>query len=35
LAKVYFKKVINNEKQALINLVHVQEGLVGGTTTIT
>jgi len=27
--------VINNEDQALINLIHVQEGLVGGTKAIT
>jgi len=27
--------VINNEDQALINLIHVQEGLVGGTKVIT
>jgi len=30
-----FKRVLNNEKHALINLIHVQEGLVGGTKTIT
>ena len=34
-AKVDFKRVINNEEQALINLIHVQEGLVGGTKAIT
>jgi hypothetical protein len=28
---VDFKRIINNEEQALINLIHVQEGLVGGT----
>jgi hypothetical protein len=33
--KVDFKMVINNEDQALINLIHVQEGLVGGTKVIT
>jgi hypothetical protein len=33
--KVDFKRVINNKEQALINLVHVQEGLVGGTKAIT
>ena len=33
--KVDFKIVINNEDQALINLIHVQEGLVGGTKAIT
>jgi hypothetical protein len=27
--------VINNEDQALINLIHVQERLVGGTKVIT
>jgi len=32
---VDFKIVINNEDQALINLIHVQEGLVGGTKAIT
>jgi hypothetical protein len=32
---VDFKRVINNEEQVLINLIHVQEGLVGGTKTIT
>jgi hypothetical protein len=34
-AKENFKRVINNEEQALINLIHVQEGLVGGTKAIT
>ena len=34
-AKVDFKRILNNEKQAVINLIHVQEGLVGGTKTIT
>jgi hypothetical protein len=33
--KVDFKSVINNEDQALINLIHVQEGLDGGTKAIT
>jgi hypothetical protein len=33
--KVDFKRVINNKEQALINLIHVQEGLVGGTKAIT
>jgi hypothetical protein len=28
-AKVDFKRICNNKKQALINLIHVQEGLVG------
>jgi hypothetical protein len=32
---VDFKSVINNEDQALINLIHVQEGLDGGTKAIT
>jgi len=34
-AKVDFKRIFNNKEQALINLIHVQEGLVGGTKTIT
>ena len=34
-AKVDFKRICNNEEQALINLFHVQEGFVGGTKTIT
>ena len=34
-AKVDFKIICNNKEQALINLIHVQEGLVGGTKTIT
>ena len=34
-AKVDFKRILNNEEQAVINLIHVQEGLVGGTKTIT
>jgi len=34
-AKVDFKRILNNEKQAMINLIHIQEGLVGGTKTIT
>jgi hypothetical protein len=29
--KVDFKRILNNEDQAVINLIHVQEGLVGGT----
>jgi hypothetical protein len=33
--KVEFKRVLNNKEQAMINLIHVQEGLVGGTKTIT
>jgi len=34
-AKVDFKRILNNEEQAVINLIHVQEGLVGGTKTVT
>jgi hypothetical protein len=34
-AKVDFKRVINNEEQAFINLIHFQEELVGGTNAIT
>jgi len=34
-AKVNFKRILNNEEQAVINLIHVQEGLVGGTKTTT
>jgi len=34
-AKVDFKRICNNKEQALINLIHVQEGLTGGTKTIT
>jgi hypothetical protein len=34
-AKVDFKRICNNKDQALINLIHVQEGLVSGTKTIT
>jgi len=34
-AKVNFKRILNNKEQAMINLIHVQEGLVGGTKTIT
>jgi hypothetical protein len=34
-AKVDFKRICNNKDQALINLIHVQEGFVGGTKTIT
>ena len=34
-AKVDFKRILNKEEQAEINLIHVQEGLVGGTKTIT
>jgi hypothetical protein len=31
---VNFKRVTNNEEQALINLIHVQEWFVGGTKAI-
>ena len=34
-AKVDFKRIFNNKEQALINLIHVQEGFVGGTKNIT
>jgi len=34
-AKVGFKRILNNEEQTVINLIHVQEGLAGGTKTIT
>ena len=34
-AKVDFKRIYNNKVQILINLIHVQEGLVGGTKTAT
>jgi hypothetical protein len=34
-AKVDFKMICNNIAQALINMIHIQEGLVGGTKTIT
>jgi len=30
-----FKMIFNNKEQALINLIHVQEGLVDGTKSIT
>ena len=30
-----FKRIFNNKEQALINLIHVQEGLVDGTKSIT
>ena len=33
--KVDFKRILNNEEQAVINLIYVQEGLVGVTKTIT
>jgi len=34
-AKVDLKRICNNKEQALINLSHIQEGLVGGNKTIT
>ena len=34
-ARVDFKRICNNKEQDLINLIHVQEGLVGETKTIT
>ena len=34
-AKVDFKSICNNKEQALINFIHVQEGLLGGFNTIT
>jgi len=30
-----FKRICNNKEHALIKLIHVQEGLVSGTKTIT
>jgi hypothetical protein len=32
---MYFKRILNNEDEAMINLIHAQERLVGGTKTIT
>jgi hypothetical protein len=32
---VNFKRILINEEKAVINLIHVQEGFVGGTKTIT
>ena len=34
-AKVDFKRILNYKEKAVINLIHVQKGLVGGTKTIT
>jgi hypothetical protein len=34
-AKVDFKRILNNKEQAVINPIHVQEGLANGTKTIT
>jgi hypothetical protein len=33
--KVDFKKILNNEEKVLINIIHVQERLVGGHLEIT
>jgi hypothetical protein len=33
--KVDFKKILNNEEQALISLIHIQEGIVSGHSNIT
>jgi hypothetical protein len=30
MTKVDFKKINTNKVQALINIIHVQEGIVGG-----
>jgi hypothetical protein len=32
---VDFKRILNNDEKAMINVIHVQEGLVGVTKTIT
>jgi hypothetical protein len=29
-AKMHFKKILNNKEQVLINLIHIQEGLISG-----
>jgi hypothetical protein len=34
-AKVDLKRILNNKDQVMINLIHVQAGLIGGTKTIT
>jgi hypothetical protein len=34
-AKVDFKRILKNKDQAVVNLIFVQEGLIGGTKTIT
>jgi len=34
-AKVDFNRICNNKEQSMINLIHVQEGLVGESKTIT
>jgi hypothetical protein len=28
--KMHFKKILNNKEQVLINLIHIQEGLISG-----
>jgi len=33
--KMDFKRILNNKEQVVINLIYVQEGLVGRTKTIT
>ena len=33
--KVDFKRILKNKEQVVINIIHVQKGLVGGTKTIT
>jgi len=33
--KVDFKKILNNEEQDLINLIHIQEGIVNRHSNIT
>jgi hypothetical protein len=32
---VDFKRILKNKEQVVINIIHVQKGLVGGTKTIT
>jgi hypothetical protein len=34
-AKVDFKRISKNKDQAVVNLIYVKEGLIGGTNTIT
>jgi len=34
-AKIDFRRILNNEEQVVINLIHVQKRLVGRTKTIT
>jgi len=33
--KVDFKKILNNKEQALISLIHIQEGIISGHSNIT